>query len=201
MQRSITEPNRVFFMRFKQILAVLCLAVVPTGTLMAQALPTQAANHSAPAAPLDAGMESAERQLAERDYAGALASYDRVIAANPRNVQARFQRGVALSSLNRIDEAVSAFESLNQDFPELPEPYNNLAMLRVKRGDLAGAQQALEMAVRLRPDFAVAHANLATIHLLRARQALARVTQINPGNTSATQRLNSLDELLGTQAR
>ena len=199
MQRSITEPNRVFFMRFKQILAILCLATLPAGVLMAQNIPAIAAA-GAPVASLDAGMDVAERQLAERDYAAALASYDRVLAANPRNVQARFQRAVALNALSRSDEAAAAFESLIQDFPDLPEPYNNLAMLHVKRGDLAGAQQALQMAVRLRPDFAIAHGNLATVHLLQARRSLEQVTRLSPGNTGAAQRLRALNELLGAEA-
>ncbi|WP_428851244.1 tetratricopeptide repeat protein [Imbroritus primus] len=190
-------------MRFKQILAALCLATLPAGMLMAQGIPAKsakAADHGVPVASLDPGMDVAERQLAERDYTAALASYERVLAANPRNVQARFQRGVALNSLNRTDEAVAAFESLTQDFPDLPEPYNNLAMIRVKRGDLAGAQQALQMAVRLRPDFTVANGNLATVHLLQARRALEQVTRAAPGNTGAAQRLRALNELLGAEA-
>ncbi|HVL10855.1 MAG TPA: tetratricopeptide repeat protein [Burkholderiaceae bacterium] len=187
-------------MRFKQILAALCFATLPAGALMAQNIPVKTAESGAPVTSLDPGMDVAERQLAERDYAAALASYERVLAANPRNVQARFQRGVALNSLNRTDEAAAAFESLTQDFPDLPEPYNNLAMIRVKGGDLAGAQQALQMAVRLRPDFAVANGNLATVHLLQARRALEQVTRVSPGNAGAAQRLRALNELLGTEA-
>lgn len=188
-------------MRIKQTLAVLCVAALPAGASMAQITTGAQSTGKAATASMDAGMATAERQLAAREFAQALAAYDRVLAANPRNVQARFQRGVALSSLNRTDEAIAAFESITQDFPELPEPYNNLAMIRAKRGDLAGAEQALQTAVTLRPTFAVAHGNLATVHLLRARQSLEQVVKATPGNAGAAQRLRALNDLLSAEAR
>ena len=39
------------------------------------------------------------------------------------------------------------FEQLTEDFPELPEPYNNLAVLYAADGQLDRARAALELAL------------------------------------------------------
>ena len=59
----------------------------------------------------------------------ALAKADAYIAGKPRDPQMRFLRGVILTEQGKQADATAAFTSLTQDFPELPEPYNNLAAL------------------------------------------------------------------------
>ncbi|MGC7407566.1 hypothetical protein ACPWSH_26950, partial [Pandoraea pneumonica] len=76
---------------------------------------------------------------------------DKDVASQPRNAQARFQRGVALAGLGRADDAIFAFSQMTQDFPELPEPYINLAALYAERGELLRARDSLLMANRVAP--------------------------------------------------
>jgi len=69
------------------------------------------------------------RLLRQGSPAEALAKADAYIAGKPRDPQMRFLRGVILTEQGRTADATLAFTQLTQDFPELPEPYNNLAAL------------------------------------------------------------------------
>jgi Flp pilus assembly protein TadD len=87
----------------------------------------------------------------------ALAKADAYIAGKPRDPQMRFLRGVILSEQGKPAEATTAFTQLTQDFPELPEPYNNLAALYAAQSQFEKARVALEMAIRLNPNYATAY--------------------------------------------
>src|SRR5512138_2572023 len=65
----------------------------------------------------------------------AFAQLDKLLAERPRDAQLRFLKGVLLSDSERPDEAAQVFEELTVDFPEMPEPYNNLAVIRAARGE------------------------------------------------------------------
>ncbi|WP_304304896.1 tetratricopeptide repeat protein [Pseudacidovorax intermedius] len=103
--------------------------------------------------------------------AEALDKADRYIAGNPRDPQMRFLRGVILSEQGKPQDAADTFVKLTQDYPELPEPYNNLAVIYAAQGQLDKARDALDNALRLNPNYAVAHENLGDVYVrLAARQ-------------------------------
>ena len=58
--------------------------------------------------------------------AQALELADLGLEKNPRSAQLRFSRTVALERLGRTEEAAKALRSLIAEYPEIPEPYNNL---------------------------------------------------------------------------
>jgi Flp pilus assembly protein TadD len=109
--------------------------------------------------------------VAKGDLTGALQATETAAAADPRNTEARFLRAVVLMDLQRNPEALAAFTLLSQEFPELPEPYNNMALLQVRAGQLELARQALETALRNDPGHRTARANLGEVHLMLAVQA------------------------------
>ena len=111
----------------------------------------------------------------------ALEQLDKRLAASGRDPQLRFLRAVALSDLGRQDDAIAALVDLTETYPELPEPYNNLAVLYATRGELDKARDALEMAVRARPDYAVAYENLGDIYVRLAARAYQRAGELAPG--------------------
>ncbi len=76
------------------------------------------------------------------------------------DVQLMFQHARALAALNRTNEAIDIYNDMTTRFPELPEPWNNLAALYASRGELDRAQDALQMALRADPNYAAARANL-----------------------------------------
>ena len=101
----------------------------------------------------------------------ALEKADQLLASKPRDAQVRFLRGVILSELNRGGEAITVFQKLTEDYPELPEPYNNLAVLYAQQRQYDKARNALEMAIRTHPSYATAHENLGDIYARLASQA------------------------------
>ena len=85
--------------------------------------------------------------IREGQYASARVKIDAALAANAKNPQARFLRGVVQADQDQADEAVATFQALTEDFPELPEPYNNLAVIWAQRGQYEKARTALESAI------------------------------------------------------
>jgi Flp pilus assembly protein TadD len=115
-----------------------------------------------------------EQLFRSGDTAAALQRADHAIAAAPRDAQLRFFKGVMLGELNRHAEAEAIYLGLTQDFPELPEPYNNLAVLYAASGELGKAREALELALRNDPAYATAHENLGDVYVRMAVQSYER---------------------------
>ncbi len=133
----------------------------------------------------DPGMADAEKAAQQRRYAEAIERFDRVIAANPRNVQARFERAWALSQAGREDEAVQAFHEIAQEYPELPEPHNNLALIYARRGDLKRAEAELLAALEAKPGFAIGYTNLGDVYRKLAERSYAEALKRNPDDARA----------------
>ncbi len=129
--------------------------------------------------------------------AQALELLERRLADNGRDPQLRFLRAVALTGLQRQDEAIAALVDLTETYPELAEPYNNLAVLYAAQNELDKARDALEMAVRARPDYGVAHENLGDIYLRLAARAYERGVQSGaPAARTSAPKLAVLHQLL-----
>lgn len=130
-------------------------------------------------------------------FTEALAKTDAVLIQTPRDKQMRFLKGVLLTELNRPNEAIIVFTKLTEDFPELPEPYNNLAVLFAANGQYDKARTALEMAIRTNPTYATAHENLGDVYAKLASQAYDKALQLDSGNTTAKSKLTMIRTLVG----
>jgi Flp pilus assembly protein TadD len=119
----------------------------------------------------------------------ALTKADAYIKTNPRDPQMRFLRGVILTEQKKNDDAIATFTQLTQDYPELPEPYNNLAALYAARGQLNQARAALETAVRMNPNYATAHENLGDVYARLAAQEYARAQKFASASASVAPKL------------
>ncbi len=125
----------------------------------------------------------------------ALARADQYLAAKPRDPQMRFLRGVVLTETGRRADAIAAFTALTEDYPELPEPYNNLAVLHAAQGDYGKARAALELAVRTNPGYATAHENLGDVYARLAAQSYARAQQLDTANAGIQPKLALIRQL------
>lgn len=111
----------------------------------------------------------------------ALVQVEQRLATTPKDPQLRFLRGVAQSESKQTQAAIATFTQLTRDYPELPEPYNNLAVLYAQDNQLDKARTALEMAIRTNPSYATAHENLGDIYAKLAGQAYNKALQLDAG--------------------
>ena len=128
--------------------------------------------------------------------AEALTKADQRLSATPRDPQLRYLKGVAQADSGKPADAVATFTKLTEDYPELPEPYNNLAVLYANQNQLDKARTALEMAIRTNPSYATAHENLGDIYAKLASQAYNKALQLDAANaTSVKPKLALIREL------
>jgi tetratricopeptide (TPR) repeat protein len=93
------------------------------------------------------------------------------------DVQLMFLHARILVEMNRPAQAEAVYLQMTTRFPELPEPWNNLAALYVKRNELDQARRALEMAVMINPKYSIAQANLGDVQLNLALRAYQKASQ------------------------
>jgi Flp pilus assembly protein TadD len=176
-----------------------------SAALLAVALQPAAAQQPLPAqsvpAPANDRVELTELQevqklMAAGQFKLALARADAHLAKNPRDAQMRFVRGVILSELKDTAGAREVFERLTEEYPELPEPYNNLAVIDASQGQLQRARTLIEAALAIRPDYATALENLGDIHLQLSVDAYQRAAKLQPGNRNLGNKLSLSRELL-----
>ncbi|WP_371126909.1 tetratricopeptide repeat protein [Variovorax sp. YR216] len=130
----------------------------------------------------------------------ALAKADTYISGKPRDPQMRFLRAVILTEQGKRADAITAFTQLTQDYPELPEPYNNLAALYAAQSQFDKARAALEMAVKLNPDYATAHENLGDVYVRLAAESYSRAKQLEASNATVPPKLALIRQMFGTPA-
>ena len=138
-------------------------------------------------------------QMADQGQgAAALDRINTFITANPKNAQALFMKGVLLAEQGRRDEAIRTFTDVTEKFPNLPEPYNNLAVLYADQGQFDKARKALETAIKTHPSYATAHENLGDIYARMASEAYDKALQLDTGNSRAQGKLSLIKDLFGT---
>lgn len=137
-----------------------------------------------------------DASIEQRDWQAALTQLDARIASNPRDAQAKFKRATVLVHLKRDDEAIAAFTELTQLYPELPEPYNNLAALYAKQGNLIEARTALETATKVNPSYGLAWENLGDVYLRMANESYRRAQGLGKASSTTTQRIAQIQQIV-----
>jgi tetratricopeptide (TPR) repeat protein len=134
-------------------------------------------------------------------YPQALEKTDVYLASKPKDAQGRFLRGLILTEMNRPADAIAVFTKLTEDYPELPEPYNNLAVLYAQQKQYDKARTALEMAIRTHPAYAIAYENLGDVYAKLASQAYDKALQLDSANAAAQGKLSLIRDLISTGTR
>lgn len=139
-----------------------------------------------------------QRLMRSGNYTEALKKTDKILAQHPTDAQLRFIKGTILAEQNQPDAAIKIFEQLTKDFPDLPEPYNNLAVLYASQQQYDKARMALSMALETNPVYATAQKNLGDIYSTLAHQAYDKALDINDENAAAKKpRLTLVNALHG----
>lgn len=127
----------------------------------------------------------------------AMQKVDLALSARPKDAQLRFLKGIILTEQTKTAEAIAVFSKLTDDYPELPEPYNNLAVLYASSGQYDKARAALEMAIRTNPTYGTAHENLGDVYAKLASQAYDKALQLDSANSGAKLKLTMVKNLIG----
>ena len=144
--------------------------------------------------------EEVARLLRNGQAAEAQHQAESVLAQRPDDAQLRFLKGVAQSAQGQRAEASATYAALTQDYPELPEPHNNLAVLHAAAGRLDEARAELETALRLSPGYATALQNLGDVYLRLSARAWTRALELEPASPTLRPKLQLLQPLLEPSA-
>lgn len=136
------------------------------------------------------------RRFRSGDLAGALEQAERHLAKNPKDAQVRFLKGLILGDQGKRDDAIRVFTGLTEDFPELPEPYNNLAVLYAAQEKYDAAKNALETAIRVHPNYATAHENLGDLYAKLASLAYDKALTLDGGNATVQSKRARIGDLI-----
>ncbi|MDP2249668.1 MAG: tetratricopeptide repeat protein [Hydrogenophaga sp.] len=141
------------------------------------------------------------RLLRSGQLAEALAKADQHLVGKARDPQMRFLKGVILTESGKTQDAIATFSKLTEDYPELPEPYNNLAVLYAGQSQFDKARAALEMAIRTNPSYATAHENLGDVYAKLASQAYSKALQLDGTNPAVAPKLSLIRNLFAADTR
>ena len=142
-----------------------------------------------------------QRLMKQGQMPQALEKVDSYISSKPKDAQGRFMKGLILTEMGRPTDAIAVFSKLTADFPELPEPYNNLAVLYAQQKQYDRARTALEMAIRTHPSYSIAHENLGDVYAKLASQAYDKALQLDSSNAATQSKLSMIKELISTSSR
>ncbi len=142
-----------------------------------------------------------QRLIKQGQHAQALEKVDQYLSSRPKDAQGRFLKGLILTELNRPADAIGVFTKLSEDYPELPEPYNNLAVLYAQQKQYDKARTALEMAIRTHPSYAIAYENLGDVYAKLASQAYDKALQLDGANATTQNKLALIRDLISTSGK
>jgi len=146
-------------------------------------------------------LQEAGKLLRAGQHQQAMERVNKVLAAKPRDAQARFLKGLIFTEQGNTKEAIAMFQKLTEDFPELPEPYNNLAVIYAGQGQYDKARTALEQSIRTHPSYATAYENLGDVYAKLASQAYDKALQLDSSNSAAQNKLALVRDLVGGAPR
>src|SRR5260221_6611527 len=142
-------------------------------------------------------LQDIDRLLKQGQHAQALERVNQYLSQKPKDAKGRFIHGSILAEQNKVAEAIEVFTALSRDYPQLPEPYNNLAVLYAAQGQYEKARQQLEMSIRTHPSYATAYENLGDVYTKLASQAYDKALQFDSSNSAAKNKLALVKELVG----
>jgi Flp pilus assembly protein TadD len=142
-------------------------------------------------------VQEASKLLKAGQHQQALDRVNKVLSSKPKDAQARFLKGLIFAEQGNTKDATDVFLALTKDYPDLPEPYNNLAVIYASQGQYDKARGALEQSIRTHPSYATAYENLGDVYAKLASQAYDKALQIDSANAGAKNKLALVRELVG----
>jgi tetratricopeptide (TPR) repeat protein len=182
---------------FRQAATIALMLSALVGALFPIAVHAQ--YYATPLAPHIDAYTAVTNLVTAKQLKEALTKADAYLAGKPKDPQMRFIKGVILTEMGQAEDAISLFTTLTQDYPELSEPYNNLAVLHAAQNQFEQARTSLEMAIRTNPSYATAHENLGDVYLQLASQSYTKVLKLEPNKTSVQPKLALIRSLFSAK--
>jgi tetratricopeptide (TPR) repeat protein len=110
----------------------------------------------------------------------ALVYVESSLKKNPSDPQLLLFKASILEKLGKTDEAISIYQLMASNTPEIAQSYNNLAVIYAGQGHLYQAEKELKAAILINPNFIDAQENLAKIYMqlnIDALQKLKKITR------------------------
>ena len=143
-----------------------------------------------------ASNEEIQRMIQQGSFEKALVLAEEQLSVNPDEIQTLFLKGLILARMDRLKESEAVFIGLTEKHPELPEPYNNLAVVYAASGDYDKAEEALRQAINTHPSYATAHENLGDIYAKMASQAYNNALKLDSDNQETREKLSMISDLI-----
>jgi tetratricopeptide (TPR) repeat protein len=127
------------------------------------------------------------------DRAGELAAYEQIIAANPEDVEAWLSLGDLYAKSGDTQKSRQAYERVTElDPANAHQIFFNLGALQTNAGNVDKAVEAYRKAIEIKPDYALAHKELAFAlvglgNRSEAAEHLARYVELAPDAADAAQ--------------
>jgi Flp pilus assembly protein TadD len=132
----------------------------------------------------------------------ALDTLETAVRKEPNAARLRFTLAWMRQEQGDLTRAEALLRQLVEDFPDLPEAHNNLAVILAGRGELDAALAVLQRAVQLQPQSSQAQENLGDVFLRLAQRAYTKATQSHGSNAprpAQLLKLRRVTEWLQTQ--
>jgi tetratricopeptide (TPR) repeat protein len=136
-------------------------------------------------------------QITSGQYQTAQSLITRHLEKQPSDPQMRLMQSQIQAAQGQLSLAQETLEALTQEFPELPEPYNNLAALYARQNAFEKALNSLALAIRARPDYALALENMGDVHVALARESYLKSKALPSQSPLVSLRLDTKIKLLG----
>lgn len=120
---------------------------------------------------------------------------DSELEKNPQNLNLRFTRGVIFSDMKKYKEAKEIFEQLIREYPEVAEPYNNLAVIYAAEGNKGRAKELLETSLSNNAKSITTYNNLGDVYLAYALEMFEKASKLAPNNKRISKKVETLREL------
>jgi len=147
-------------------------------------------------------LERAQQQWLQGRQTDAIQTLTQAIQEDPNSARLRFALAVMRLESGQTPQAETLLRALTEDFPDLADPFNNLAVILAARGDLDGAYTALTKAVALQPSHAQAQENLGDVLLQLAARAYEFASKTGPNSSaSAALKLRHTQDLIASLSK
>lgn len=145
--------------------------------------------------PLWSGYKAAESLATNGNPELALKQLEARLVSAPDDAKAAYLKGLILMQLGRADDAERWFKMMQSNFPNLPQPYNALAIIYMGKGDLLSAMNVLQALLAQHPNHRNAQINLANIYLKLAQENYQKALKAKPDDDMIAQKLKALNAI------